>query len=60
MRDPGLWTSWYVALLLFPLMIFVMLVRDFLSRRTAAVAVRPNRQKRGTSPAVRPRAASHL
>lgn len=58
MRDPGLWTSWYVALLLFPLMIFVMLVKDFLSRRTA-VAVRPNRQKRGTSPAVRPRAASH-
>jgi hypothetical protein len=59
MRDPGLWTSWYVALLLFPFMIFVMLVRDFLSRRTA-VAVRRNRQKRGTSPAVRPRAASHL
>lgn len=59
MRDPVLWTSWYVALLLFPLMIFVMLVRDFLSRRTA-VAERPNRQGGGTSPAVRPRAASHL
>ena len=34
MRDPALWTSWYVALLLFPIMIFVLLVRDFLSRRT--------------------------
>lgn len=59
MRDPGLWTSWYVALLLFPLMIFVMLVRDFLARRTA-VAERPKRQERGTRPAVRPREASHL
>jgi hypothetical protein len=34
MRDPALWTSWYVVLLLFPFMILVVLVRDFLSRRT--------------------------
>jgi hypothetical protein len=34
MRDPALWTSWYVVLLLFPFMILVLLVRDFLSRRT--------------------------
>ena len=34
MHDPVLWTSWYVVLLFFPLMIFVLLVRDFLSRRT--------------------------
>jgi ferric iron reductase protein FhuF len=34
MRDPALWASWYVVLLLFPFMILVLLVRDFLSRRT--------------------------
>ncbi len=34
MRDPALWTSWYVVLLLFPFMILVVLVRDFLFRRT--------------------------
>jgi hypothetical protein len=33
MNDPVLWTSWYVVLLLFPFMILVVLVRDFLSRR---------------------------
>lgn len=32
MRDPALWTSWYVVLLLFPSMIIVLLVRDFLAR----------------------------
>lgn len=34
MHDPAVWTSWYVVLLLFPLMILVLVVRDFLSRRT--------------------------
>lgn len=35
MRDPALWTSWYVVLLLFPIMILVLLVRDYLfPRRT--------------------------
>lgn len=33
MRDPALWISWYVALLFFPFIIVVLLVRDFLSRR---------------------------
>ena len=33
MRDPALWTSWYVVLLFFPLMIIALLVRDFLARR---------------------------
>ena len=33
MRDPALWTSWYVALLLFPLIIVALLVRDFLCQR---------------------------
>ena len=34
MRDPALWAGWYVALLLFPFMIIVVMVRDFLARRT--------------------------
>ena len=34
MRAPALWAGWYAALLLFPFMIFVLLVRDFLARRT--------------------------
>ena len=34
MHDPAVWTGWYFALLLFPLMIVVLLVRDILSRRT--------------------------
>jgi len=33
MRDPALWASWYVVLLLFPSMIIVLLLRDFLARR---------------------------
>ena len=33
MRDPALWTSWYVVLLLFPFMIIILLVRDFLAGR---------------------------
>ena len=33
MRDPALWTSWYAVLLLFPSMIIVVLIRDFLARR---------------------------
>ena len=32
MRDPALWTSWYVVLLLFPAMIIVLMVRDFVAR----------------------------
>ena len=36
MRDPALWTSWYVVLLLFPFMIIILLVRDFLAGRGAA------------------------
>ena len=31
MRDPALWTNWYVVLLLFPFMIIVLLLRDFLA-----------------------------
>jgi len=34
MHDPAIWTSWYIVLLLFPLMILVLMVRDFLSGRT--------------------------
>lgn len=34
MHDTALWTSWYVVLLLFPFMILVLMVRDFLSKRT--------------------------
>jgi hypothetical protein len=34
MHDPAIWTVWYIALLLFPLMILVLVVRDLLSRRT--------------------------
>lgn len=34
MHDPAVWISWYVVLLLFPLMIFVLMVRDFLYQRT--------------------------
>ena len=33
MRDPALWTSWYVVLLLFPFMIIILLLRDFLAGR---------------------------
>ena len=33
MRDPALWTSWSVVLLLFPFMIIILLVRDFLAGR---------------------------
>lgn len=33
MRDPALWTSWYVVLLLFPSMIIVLLLWDLLARR---------------------------
>jgi hypothetical protein len=33
MRDPALWTNWYVVLLLFPFMIIVLLLRDFLVGR---------------------------
>lgn len=33
MRDPALWTSWYVVLLLFPSMIILLLLRDFLAGR---------------------------
>lgn len=33
MRDPANWISWYIVLLLFPFMILVLLVREFLSRR---------------------------
>ena len=33
MRDPVLWTSWYVVLLLFPFMIIILLIRDFLAGR---------------------------
>ena len=33
MRDPALWTNWYVALLLFPLMIIVLLLHDFIAGR---------------------------
>ena len=34
MHDPTVWSSWYVVLLLFPLMIYILIVRDFLSSRT--------------------------
>ena len=34
MHDPAVWANWYVVLLLFPLMILVLMVRDFLTRRT--------------------------
>ena len=33
MRDPALWTSWYVVLLLFQFMIIILLLRDFLAGR---------------------------
>jgi hypothetical protein len=33
MHDPALWASWYIVLLLIPLMILVLMVRDFLFRR---------------------------
>jgi ferric iron reductase protein FhuF len=33
MHDPALWAHWYVALLLFPLMIIALLLRDFLAGR---------------------------
>ena len=33
MRDPALWTSWYVVLLLFPFMIIVLLLRAYLVGR---------------------------
>lgn len=33
MRDPALWASWYVVLLLFPFMIILLLLRDFLAGR---------------------------
>ena len=33
MHDPALWTNWYLALLLFPFMIIVLLLRDFLAGR---------------------------
>jgi hypothetical protein len=33
MRDPALWTSWYVVLLMFPFMIIILLLRDFLAGR---------------------------
>jgi len=33
MRDPALWTSWYVVLLLFPFMIIILLLCDFLAGR---------------------------
>jgi hypothetical protein len=33
MRDPTLWTSWYVVLLLFPFMIVILLLCDFLTGR---------------------------
>ena len=33
MRDPALWTSWYVVLLLFPFMIIILLLCDFLTGR---------------------------
>ena len=33
MRDPALWTSWYIGLLFFPFMIIALLVRDFLANR---------------------------
>ena len=41
MRDPALWSSWYVVLLLFPFMIIILLLRDFLAgrgRRTEGTA----------------------
>ena len=34
MRDPALWTSWYVVLLLFPFMIIVLLLRDYFAGRS--------------------------
>ena len=33
MHDPVLWTSWYVVLLLFPFMIIVLLLSDYLAGR---------------------------
>lgn len=33
MRDPALWTNWYIVLLFFPFMIIALLVRDFLANR---------------------------
>ena len=33
MHDPALWTSWYVVLLLFPFMIIVLLLSDYLAGR---------------------------
>ena len=33
MHDPALWTNWYVALLLFPFMIIILLLRDLLAAR---------------------------
>ena len=33
MRDPALWTSWYVVLLLFPFMIIILLLCDFRTGR---------------------------
>lgn len=35
MHDPTVWTSWYVALLLFPSIIGALLIRDFLSQRVS-------------------------
>ncbi len=34
MHDPTVWSTWYVVLLLFPLVILILMVRDFLSSRT--------------------------
>lgn len=33
MHDPALWTNWYVALLLFPFMIIILLLRDLIAGR---------------------------
>ena len=35
MHDPALWTNWYVVLLLFPFMIIVLLLSDYLAGRVA-------------------------
>jgi len=40
MHDLALWTSWYVVLLLFPLMVLFLMARDMFSRRGQSVSKR--------------------
>jgi len=58
MHDPVLWASWYILLLLVPLMIFVLVVRDALSQQQP-VAERPPGPKRRKRLPGRPPESAH-